>query len=1218
MFSKVLIANRGAIACRILRTLRTMGIASVAVYSEADAHAPHVLEADEAVLLGPAPASESYLAVDKVLAAARQTGADAIHPGYGFLSENVEFARACEASGIRFIGPRPEHVEAFALKHTARALAEQSHVPILPGTGVLATLDEALAGAAALGYPVMLKSSGGGGGIGMRMCHAAQDLEQAWEPALRLSQSNFGNSGLYLEKFVARARHIEVQLFGDGKGEVIALGERDCSAQRRHQKVLEETPAPGLAPATRNAMLEAAVLLGKSVNYANAGTVEFIYDEDTSEFYFLEVNTRLQVEHGVTEQVTGIDLVEWMILEAAGELPPLVAPAPQGASIEARIYAEDPAKNFQPTPGLLSHVRFPVGLAGSEVRIETWVESGSRVTPFYDPMIAKIIVTGKDRAEAVCRMQDALAATELYGTETNLAYLRAVTHAPEFVEGTITTAYLGSFSFHRSALEILESGPQMTVQDYPGRIGYWHVGVPPSGPMDPLAFRIANRLVGNPADVAAIEMTTIGGRIRFHSDTVIAITGADMDAQLIGTEPGTDPGAKSSAQPIARWQAVAVRAGSVLKLGSVRGGGARAYLAIRGGLDVPQYLGSRGTFMLGGFGGHAGRALTAGDVLHFLSVSSLPVSSPAPALSLGQAATPVYGKHWHLGVLFGPHTAPDFFTEDDIEMLFSTDWKVHYQSDRTGVRLVGPKPTWARPDGGEAGLHPSNIHDNAYAVGAIDFTGDMPILLGPDGPSLGGFVCPAVVVQAELWKLGQLKAGDLVRFQRLTLADAEALERQQEAFLEDLATPLPLLPPASEQAWGQEPAIIRRDERRPSVTYRADGDKYLLVELGENVLDLTLRFRVHLLETALRAANLRGILDITPGVRSLHVHYDNRKLPREELLEALAALERDLPDLSNITVPSRTVYLPLSWDDPAAKLAQAKYMQAVRPDAPWCPSNIEFIRRINGLNSVDDVYRTVFDASYLVLGLGDVYLGAPLATPLDPRHRLVTTKYNPARTWTPENAVGIGGAYLCIYGMEGPGGYQLVGRTIQVWNTYKTTPVFEPGHPWSLRFFDQLRFFPVSGEELLKARAAFPHGKYDIRIEQTEFSLNAYETFLDSIRDETESFRKLQKEAFNAERERWKLLPPILNEEPAPDGEGTAAVIPEGCEAVVAPTTASIFQVSVAAGQRVREGDKIVVLDAMKTELVVAAPVSGTIEAVLAKPGALVNAGQQLAIIRLD
>ena len=350
----------------------------------------------------------------------------------------------------------------------------------------------------------------------------------------------------------------------------------------------------------------------------------------------------------------------------------------------------------------------------------------------------------------------------------------------------------------------------------------------------------------------------------------------------------------------------------------------------------------------------------------------------------------------------------------------------------------------------------------------------------------------------------------------------------------------------------------------------------------------------------------------------MHIHYDNRLLPREHLVEAVDAFVRDAPDISDITVPSRIVHLPLSWDDPAARLAQAKYMQAVRPDAPWCPSNIEFIRRINGLSSIDDVYRVVFDASYLVLGLGDVYLGAPLATPIDPRHRLVTTKYNPARTWTPENAVGIGGAYLCIYGMEGPGGYQLVGRTIQVWNTYKTTPVFVSGHPWSLRFFDQLRFFPVSSEELLEARAAFPQGKYEIRIEPTQFNLREYTSFLNSIHEQTQSFRETQKEAFNAERERWKLLSPVAVEEPEPEDSSAAAPVPEGCEAVLAPTTASIFQISVEPGQHVREGDKVLVLDAMKTELVVTAPAHGRIETILVSPGALIHGGQQLLILRLD
>jgi urea carboxylase len=1196
MFNKVLIANRGAIACRVERTLRRMGVGSVAVYSSADSTSLHVLQADEAIHIGKAPASQSYLSFEAIFDAARKTGAEAIHPGYGFLSENVQFARECAARGITFIGPAPEHIEAFALKHTARAKAMACGVPLLPGTGLLFDRNHALAQAEALRFPVILKSSGGGGGIGMRVCHSAEQLSEAYESVLRLSRANFGDSGVYLEKYVPRARHIEVQIFGDGKGNVIALGERDCSAQRRHQKVLEETPAPGLTQATREHLYASAILLTKSVNYASAGTVEFIYDDDTGEFYFLEVNTRLQVEHGVTEEVTGVDLVEWMIRQASGDMPPLdsFAIRPKGASIEARVYAEDPAQNFQPTPGKLTLVKFP---SAELARVETWIESGATITPFYDPMIAKIIVSGKDREEALQKLDTALEATAIDGTETNLRYLRHVARTPEFVSGSITTAFLGGFCFARNAIEVLEGGTQTTIQDYPGRIGYWHVGVPPSGPMDHLSFRIANRLVGNSENTAAIEFATMGGRIRFHSDQLIALTGADMGAKLNGV-------------PVARWGTIEVKAGSVLSLGAASKEGVRSYLAIRGGLDTQPYLGSRSTFMLGGFGGYSGRGLRAGDVIHIGqqdTVLSAPTVLPAHF-------APNLVRHWNIGVLFGPHTAPDFFTEEDIEMIFSTDWKIHYQSDRTGVRLVGPKPKWARPDGGEAGLHPSNIHDNAYAIGTMDFTGDMPILLGPDGPSLGGFVCPATIVHAELWKLGQLKAGDLVRFRRVTAAQAEIMEQQQDAFLEDLCTALPFLPEISTP----EPAILKALTDRPqSMTFRADGDKYLLVEYGELQLDLYLRFRVHVLEQNLRAAALPGIIDITPGVRSLHVHYDSRKIARNALIDALDEIDRTMPELTDITVPSRIVHLPLSWDDPQAKLAQQKYMQAVRPDAPWCPSNIEFIRRINGLDSVDDVYRIVHEASYLVLGLGDVYLGAPVATPIDPRHRLVTTKYNPARTWTPENAVGIGGAYMCVYGMEGPGGYQLVGRTIQVWNTWKSTPAFTEGIPWSLRFFDQIRFYPVSAEELLDARERFPHGRYELKVEETTFNLADYQRFLDSISVDAANFKRHQKEAFDAERERWRAQGLMTVVDP-PDTveQETSASVPDECEGVSSPLTASIFQIAVQKGQSVADGEKLIVLDAMKTEIVVAAHVAGVIEEVHCSQGVLVNSGQLLVSIR--
>jgi urea carboxylase len=395
----------------------------------------------------------------------------------------------------------------------------------------------------------------------------------------------------------------------------------------------------------------------------------------------------------------------------------------------------------------------------------------------------------------------------------------------------------------------------------------------------------------------------------------------------------------------------------------------------------------------------------------------------------------------------------------------------------------------------------------------------MPILLGPDGPSLGGFVCPAVVVSAELWKLGQLRAGDSVCFRRITESQAQELEARVEDVIRSLQGSISV--PFSEDK--REPAILRENRSQvPVSAYRVAGDKYLLIEYGPRVLDLALRFRVHLLEQALKAQSLTGIIDITPGVRSLQIHYDNRILPRQELLDIIDSLDRSIPSAPDVTVPSRVVHMPLSWDDPATRLAQAKYMTSVRPDAPWCPDNIEFIRRINGLASVDEVYSTVYAASYLVLGLGDVYLGAPVATPLDPRHRLVTTKYNPARTWTPENAVGIGGAYMCVYGMEGPGGYQLVGRTVQVWNTHRSTKTFPNGQPWSLSVFDQIRFYPVSSNDLLEMRSGLLHGRFDLDIESSAFNLSHYLKFLQGIAGESEAFRAKQRAAFDKEREDWR------------------------------------------------------------------------------------------------
>jgi urea carboxylase len=1176
MFRKVLVANRGEIALCVLRTLRRMGIGSVAVYSDADRFTPAVLAADEAVRIGPAPAAQSYLAIGAILAACRQTGAQAVHPGYGFLSENPGFVDALEQAGIAFVGPTGEQMRRFGLKHSARAVAEANGVPMLPGSLLLADIAAAEREAARIGFPVMLKSTAGGGGIGMQLCHDLAELRDRFATVQLLSRGSFGDDRVYLEKFVSHARHVEVQIFGDGAGRVVALGERDCSLQRRHQKIVEETPAPCLSEATRHHLHAAAVALGEAVRYRSAGTVEFLYDPGDEKFYFLEVNTRLQVEHPVTEGVFGVDLVEWMIRQAAGELvlPAQADLVPRGCAIEARLYAEDPAKNFRPSSGLLTEVRFP-----DNVRVDGWVATGTEITPYYDPLLAKVIATGATRDEAIDRLAAALDASALWGIESNIAYVRAALDLPAFRAGAMTTATLGAFKFTPRSIDVLVAGTQSSVQDWPGRLGYWDVGVPPSGPMDARSFRLANRAVGNAESAAALELTLTGPTLRFNVASVIALAGARMQADLDGA-------------PVPWFAPVAVQPGQVLRLGGIEGPGSRAYLAVRHGIDAPLYLGSRATFALGRFGGAAGRALKDGDVLRLCADAA-----PHPPQAIPPAEQPALTHDWTLGVLYGPHGAPDFFTEADIATLFSAVYEVHYNSARTGVRLIGPKPAWARQDGGEAGLHPSNIHDNAYAIGAIDFTGDMPILLGPDGPSLGGFVCPAVVTAAELWKLGQLRPGDKVRFVPENLAAVTGF-----AITGDLPG-----------------GVLRRHDGIVPVCYRIAGHDNLLVEYGEMVLDIALRLRVQLLLQALQRTAPPGLVDLTPGIRSLQIHYDPRRLPLAKLLDLLTDLETSLPTGDDITVPSRIVHLPLSWDDAAARLAMRKYQELVRPNAPWCPSNIEFIRRINGLDNIDDVRRLIFDASYLVLGLGDVYLGAPVATPIDPRHRLVTTKYNPARTWTPENAVGIGGAYLCVYGMEGPGGYQLFGRTIQMWNPWRSTAEFELGKPWLLRCFDQIRLFPVSHEELEEARAAFPHGQYRLRIEPASFSLRDYKAGLARDAAGIAAFKHTRQTAFEAERRRWQDQGlDLFVEEPGAAAPPAADALPPGAVAVTAPIQGNVWKVAVTLGQKVAVGDVIVVLEAMKSEIRVTAPVSGRVTDLTCQPGRMVQDGQRLAVLERD
>ncbi|WP_436496174.1 urea carboxylase [Actinokineospora sp. HUAS TT18] len=1155
-YTALLVANRGEIACRVIRSAKAMGLRTAAIYTDADAGAPHTALADVAHRVG------SYLDIERIVALAE----GAVHPGYGFLSENADFARAVGKAGLVFVGPTPEQLELFGDKHTAREAARKAGVPLLPGSGLLADVGDAVDAAARIGYPVMLKATSGGGGIGLRPCADEAELRDAFDTVGRLVAANFGRGGVYLERFIERARHVEVQVFGDGRGKVVVLGDRDCSVQRRNQKVLEEAPAPGLPADVRARIHTAARELCASVGYRSAGTVEFVYDADRGEVAFLEVNTRLQVEHPVTEEVTGIDLVGWMLRLARGESGFLADVPPRGHAVEARVYAEDPVLDFQPSSGLVTRADFPAG-----VRVDGWVEAGQTVSTAYDPLLAKVIARGDTRAEAFANLAAALDDTRIDGVQTNLGQLRAICADARVKAVEHSTS--DTFADPEPRIDVLRGGTSTTVQDWPGRTGYWEVGVPPSGPMDDRSFRAGNRALGNPEGVPGLECTLEGPALRFSHDTTVCVTGAPAIVAVDGV-------------PVAQWEPVDLPAGAVLDVAAPPGPGMRTYVLVRGGLDVPTYLGSASTFTAGAFGGHGGRALRTGDVLR------PGTAEPQPA----QAAEPLdFHAHWEIEVSEGPHAAPDFLTRDGLARFYETDWTVHTQSARNGVRLNGPKQLWARPDGGEAGLHPSNVHDTAYSIGAVNVSGDTPVLLGPDGPSLGGFICPVTVVTGARWKVGQLRPGDTVRFVPVPETTAAALH-----------TPGPSRPHALGSD-GDDGVLARVDD----VTYRRSGHDNLLVEYGPMTLDLGLRMRVHALMSALRDAAPAGIVDLTPGVRSLHIHTDPDVLPLRQLLGLLREIEP--PPCSS--VPSRSVWLPLSFDDPSIHEAIARYQTNVRPDAPWNPDNIEFIRRINGLSTVDDVRDIVFAASYLVLGLGDVYLGAPAATPLDPRHRLVTTKYNPARTWTPEGGVGIGGAYMCVYGMESPGGYQLIGRTVPIWSGLRQYGPFEQGVPWLLRFFDRVHFFPVSAAELLDYRADLRAGRTSLEISDGEFVLAGHQRFLADNADSIAEFQTRQGAAFEAERLAWQAageFDPRPEPEPLPPA---AVTVPPGGSVVEAPLSASVWQVDVRPGDNVVAGQSLLRLEAMKLEVVVRAPVDGVVADILVTPGQHLDAGHVLAVL---
>lgn len=1192
VFQKVLIANRGEIAVRTCRTLDEMNIESAAIYAHDDRGSMHVDAATEAHTLGRGNVAATYVDIDKVLDAVRRSGADAVHPGYGFLSENATFAQRLEEIGVAFIGPRPDHLKSFGLKHEARSLAKAAGVTMLSGSGVLSGIEDGLREADAIGYPVMLKSSAGGGGIGMERCENQDDLRSSFTTVERLANGAFGDSRLFVERCVANPRHVEVQAFGDGKGRVVTLGDRDCSLQRRHQKVVEECPAPNVPHSVRDRMHEDAVALLSSVAYRSAGTVEFLYDPEREIATFLEVNTRLQVEHGVTELVYGVDLVRWMIELAAGSLLPIdslrSALTPSGCAMQARVCAEDPNHDFRPTPGPLSVVRFP---KASSIRVDSWLRSGTDVSPQYDSLLAKVMTHGETREEARQRLEQALTDSVLHGIETNREYLAQAIETGSFIDATHDTTTLTGVDYQPQTFDVLSPGAQTTIQQWPGRVGFWNVGVPPSGPMDDFSFRLGNRRLGNEEGVAGLEVTVNGPTLYFNCPTTVLIAGAVATSlQREGIEHHSE-----------LWRPIEVKRGDVLKIGEVTAG-MRAYVLFAGGLAIPDVMGSAATFTLGGIGGLNGRALMAGDVIRIGSVTD---EQTAETRMRSDIREPDLSARHVLRITMGPHCTEDFLTQCDIDAFLDAEWTVHYHSSRTGVRLIGPRPTWARPDGGDAGLHPSNVHDNAYAFGAIDFTGDMPVILGPDGPSLGGFVCPGAVIEADRWKLGQLRGGDTVELVAVTEAEAKQYSFERERAIATCS--VEGIARLEIQRKGVENAIVFTED---DIRVRRAAQDSLLVEFGSNVLDIGLRLRVDRLEEGIASARIPGILETTAGIRSLLIRFDEKRWSSKPLCRELAPLFEQARNAESRR-SSRVVHLPLSWDDPACREAIDRYMQSVRADAPWCPDNVEFIRRINGLPDREAVKEIVFNAEYLVMGLGDVYLGAPVATPVDPRHRLVTTKYNPARIWTAENSVGIGGAYLCIYGMEGPGGYQFVGRTLQVWNHYRRGKAFDKH--WLLRHFDRIRFYEADAEELIEMREAFPLGAHEIEIEDGVFDFDGHKAFVNEKASEIDAVEERRRNAFALELEDWKERGLLTFESGDEVGSLSSPIDADGEAFVASPLAGSIWSIHVEAGQPVEAGDVLFVVESMKTEFEVRAPATGVVGEVLVSKGQAVQAGQALA-----
>ncbi|KAM3501830.1 hypothetical protein MY10362_005262 [Beauveria mimosiformis] len=1191
---RVLIANRGEIAVRCIKACKELGVHSIAIFTNADTTSLHAKLADESVLL-PGDNGTAYTDSTSILEICKRVGADAVIPGYGFLSENAEFADAVTAAGIVFVGPSSASIRAMGLKHEARAIAVAAHVPVIPGTSLLESADDACVAARALGFPVMLKATGGGGGMGLQVCHAEQQVTDAFSVVKSRGSTLFKNSGVFLEKYYPSSRHVEVQVAGNGEI-VVAFGERECSLQRRHQKVIEECPSPFVErrPGMREKMCRAATNYASRLKYKSVGTVEFLVDDETADFFFLEMNTRLQVEHGITELCYGVDLVHLMLRQAdheragrlgihSDELQRLVKPEPHGWAIEGRVYAEVPLRNFAPAPGVLQHVGWA---QGDGIRVDTWVGSGQNVTPYYDPLIAKIMVHSPDgRSAAQAMMLKVLTNTALQGTQTNMEYLAKIIASPMFVNGQTLTNSLSNFHFESCSLQVLDPGVLTTLQDYPGRVHVGH-GIPPGGPMDDLSAGVANILVGNEPSAELFEITLVGPELLFHEAAVVAVCGAEL---LVTLEEQTQP----------MWSRLIVGKGQTLKLGRVGKNGTRTYLAVKGGFpQVAEYLGSKSTAPELGIGGVQGRKLQANDILA-LDPRSGTCAKQASPLSLPKESLPIFDSDSATVIrcIDGPYGSEDILSPKGHATLYEAEWSVSHNSSRSGVRLSGPRLKWARTSGGGGGSHPSNVFDYGYPNGGVNFTGESPIIFAHDRPGLGGFACPTTVCSAEMWKVGQLKTGNNVRFQSISFDDALHLSKSKEEYLQAIAEysnggSRTIPSPHVDLAKASASSILHQTPAsgsHPRVTYRQGGDTGIIVEYGEQLPDLRNTACVYLLLQGLSRAQLPGVRG-EPNFATLTVHFNQQRTPREILLARLIQLDRDAGEITGIQIPARQLRLPVCLDHSSFAESNQRYMENIRPTAAYMPDNVEYLRKNNALDSRQDVFDSILKAPWLTVAVG-FFVGTPILYPLDPWRVITGQKYNPTRIYTPRGSIGLGGSLAAIYPVTAPGGYQLMGRTLGGWDAAGNRPGFSPDKPWLFNQFDLVKFHQVSEEEYTKIEQDFDAGRYVFDITETTINMDQYiAQFDEAARDPKYQEWKRRKEVASKEMaeleeklyEEWVEAKRLATAD-ATEHEGDEES--ENVALIKSPVDANVWRVLVKEGDEIQKGQTVAILEAMKMEI---------------------------------